>query len=543
MPRTTYDYIIVGAGAAGAIVAARLSEDSAVRVLLVESGPRSRSVLVSMPAALAFPLTNPKLTWSFDTGPEPYLDGRLITHVRGRLLGGSTSVNGMVYVRGNRRDYDDWAAEGLAGWSYADCLPYFKKLEAYDGGEDAFRGRSGPVRITRAPARNPMFEAFLEAGQQAGLPLADDYNGARQEGVTVYQTNIDRGVRASTAHAYLKPAAARDNLTICPAATVTRVLFAERTAIGIEMVDARGTAVQVHAAREVIISCGTYKSPQLLMLSGIGERQTLERFGIGVVHDNAAVGRNLEDHAAVSVSYHSARNGVSPGVDLGLLRRAGIGAQWLFLRRGLGATNFWETGAFFRSSDQADHADIQHEFCPMLGEFAHGEVSVRDGFQYQTCLMRPKSRGYVTLKSARFDDAPIIVNNYLQHRDDVRDLGNGVRRTLEMVRQKGWDTLRGAPAEPDLARFDDRAMAAWLRQHVGTQYHPSGTCRMGLGEDSVVDGEGRVHGVAGLRVIDASVIPHVTSGNLNCPTMMVAEKLADRVRNAPALAPEPLISG
>ncbi|MDQ7246355.1 choline dehydrogenase [Dongia sedimenti] len=527
-----YDYIIVGAGAAGSVVAARLGENPALRILVLEAGPTDNTIFVRMPAALSYPLTDERRIWSFETGPEAALDGRSMTHVRGRMLGGSGSLNGMVYVRGNPRDFDAWAAAGLPDWSYAHCLPYFKKLERYDGGENEYRGGSGPMAITTLKADLPVFQAFLEAGQQAGHRLNPDYNAFAQEGVHPYQANIENGVRASGGRAYLRPALSRGNVELKLDALVRRVTLAGRRATGVEY-EVGGTVMHAEAEREVILCGGAFNSPHLLLLSGIGPRAELAERGIAAAIDLPGVGKGLQDHVAVSVRYRARRKGVSPAVDLNLLQMAMIGARWMLFRSGLGATNLWEVGSFFRSSDAIEYANIQHEFLPMLGELMHGKVNIEEGFQYQTCLMRPRSKGALTLRSADPRVLPQIVLNYLSDPDDRRELIDGVRHTDEIIQQRGWDDIRGEALTPGLRSQTDDEVLAWLKQNVGTQYHPCSSCRMGIDDMAVVDNEGRVRETEGLRVVDASVMPQITSGNLHCPTTMIAEKLADRIAGNP----------
>ncbi len=525
--KTKFDYVVIGSGAAGSVVAARLSEDPGVSVLVLEAGVTDNSVFVRMPGALGYPLLDASRTWSFETGPEPFLDERTITHVRGRMLGGSSSLNGMVYVRGNPRDYDGWAAEGLGAWSYAHCLPYFKKLESYDKGANEYRGGTGPVGITTMKADLPVYQAFLEAGQQAGHPLNPDYNAFRQDGVHVYQANIERGIRASAGRAYLRPAMRRGRVELRLGALVTRIKFSgNKLAVGVEY-QQKGAIHAVEAEREIILCGGAYNSPHVLLLSGVGDPRHLAAHGVPVVADVPGVGRHLEDHVAVSVRYR-AKTGTSPGMGMTAWKMGLIGAQWMFGRRGLGASNLWETGCFFKSHEDADYVDIQHEFLPMLADL--GQVSAQEGFQYQTCLMRPRSRGSVTLQSADPKVHPRIVNNYLEDREDQRALIGGVKHTDEIIQQRGWDALRGEALTPPLRTMPEAEVLAWLRANSGTQYHPAATCRMGEGDDAVVDDEGRVRGVQNLRIIDASVLPHVTSGNLHCPTLMVAEKIVDRMR-------------
>jgi choline dehydrogenase len=487
-------------------------------------------VFVRMPGALAYPLLDKTRTWSFDTGPEPYLDDRVINHVRGRMLGGSSSLNGMVYVRGNPRDFDNWAKEGLDQWSYAHCLPYFKKLESFDKGANEYRGGNGPVRITSMKADLPVFQAFLTAGQQAGHQLNTGYNAFRQEGVHVYQANIDHGIRASAGRAYLRPAVKRGRVELRLGALVTKVQFSgNKLAVGVEY-EQNGAPHSVEAEREVILCGGAYNSPHLLLLSGVGDPKHLKQHGVPIVADVPGVGQNLEDHVAVSVRYRAGKTGVSPGMNMNALKMGLIGAQWLFGRTGLGARNLWETGTFFKSHEDADYVNIQHEFLPMLGDLMHGQINIQEGFQYQTCLMRPRSRGSVSLHSADPRQLPKIVNNYLCDRDDQRSLIAGAKHTDEIIQQRGWDGLRGEAVTPPLRKMSEADVLTFLRANSGTQYHPSASCRMGTGDNAVVDDEGRVRGVQNLRIVDASIMPHITSGNLHCPTLMIAEKISDRIR-------------
>lgn len=530
MVKKKYDYIVIGAGAGGSVVAARLSEEPGVTVLVLEAGPSDLSVFVRMPGAQAYPLLNHKRTWRFETGPEPFLDNRSIMHLRGRMIGGSSSLNGMVYVRGNPRDYDAWSEQGLPNWSFASCLPYFKKLETYDKGADAYRGGTGPVRISTMTAELPLFQAFLEAGQQAGHAYNDDYNGFRQEGVHKHQANIDRGVRASAGRAYLRPALRSGRVDLITNALVGKVRFTGNKRIaGVEFV-CKGESRFVEAEREVILCGGAYNTPQLLLLSGVGAPRQLAQHGIVAVSDVPGVGRGLQDHVCAPVSYRASRRGVSPGVGMNVVKMGWTGAQWMFRRTGLGATNLWETGCFFKSRPDADYVDIQHEFVPLLGEYGTGKITVDEGFYYSTCLMRPKSRGFVELRSADPASHPRIVNNYLEHADDRASMILAVRHTDEIIQQPAWDSFRGKPVSPPLRTMSDADVLGWLKANISTQYHPSATCRMGVDDMSVADTDGRVHGVSGLRIVDASAMPFVTSGNLQCPTLMLAEKLADRIR-------------
>jgi choline dehydrogenase len=535
--RSKFDYIVIGAGAGGSVVASRLVEDPGVSVLVLEAGPSDASIFVRMPGAQAYPLMDKKRTWLFETGPEPSLNGRSIPHLRGRMIGGSSSLNGMVYVRGNPRDYDSWAdTMALPDWSYAHCLPYFKKLESYDKGADEYRGATGPVRISTMNADLPIFRAFLDAGQQAGQVLNRDYNGFRQEGIHVHQANIDHGVRASAGRAYLRPVLKRRLVELRLNVLVSKIRFSDdRTAVGVDFI-VDGAPHRVDAEREVIVCGGAYNSPHLLLLSGIGDRQQLARFGIPLVSEVPGVGRGLQDHPCVGVKYRAACPGVSPGYKMNVLKMAWTGAQWLFGRTGLGATNLWETGSFFKSRDDVDYVDIQHEFVPLLGDYGQGKLIVEEGFYYSTCLMRPKSRGFVELRSADPATPPRIVNNYLEVPEDQRALIAAVKKTDDIIQQPAWNRIRGEGVSPPLRKMSDAEILPWLKANTSTQYHPCATCRMGSDDMSVVDSQGRVHGVKHLRVVDASVMPLITSGNLHSPTLMLAEKLVDRIRGK-SLAP------
>jgi choline dehydrogenase len=525
-----FDYIIVGAGAGGSVVAARLGEDPGVSVLVLEAGPSDLSVYVRMPGAQAYPLMDAKRTWQFDTGPEPSLDGRSIMHVRGRMMGGSSSLNGMVYVRGNPRDYDGWAALGLKDWSFAHCLPYFKKLESYDKGGNDYRGGSGPISITTMPAEMELFQAFLKAGQQVGQVLNPDYNGYRQEGVHVHQANLDRGIRDSAGRAYLRPALKKGNVELRLNSLVSKVRFSgNKRAVGIDYI-ANGESHAVEAEREVILCGGAYNSPHMLLLSGVGSSAQLARHGIPMISDVPGVGQSLQDHVCAPVAYRAGRSGVSPGYKMNALKMAWTGAQWLFGRTGLGASNLWETGSFFKSHADSDYCNIQHEFVPLLGDYGQGKLVVEEGFYYSTCLMRPKSRGSVELKSADPSVLPKIVNNYLQHRDDQRDMIAALKFTDETVQQPAWDGLRGEAVSPAFRTISETDILKYLRQKGSTQYHPSATCRMGNDNLSVVNAEGLVHGVQNLRIVDASIMPSITSGNLHCPVLMIAEKICDKIK-------------
>jgi choline dehydrogenase len=536
--RRKYDYVVVGAGAGGSVIAARLAEVPGVSVLVLEAGPTDLSPFIRMPAAQAYPLKDERRTWRFETGPEPGLDNRVIPHLRGRMVGGSSSLNGMVYVRGNPRDFDAWAEAGNPTWSYAHCLPYFRKLETYDKGADAYRGGDGPVHVSTMKAELPIFQAFLRAGQQAGQVFNADYNGYRQEGIHIHQANVDHGTRDSAARAYLWPALRGGQVEIRMNAPATRVRFNDaRHAVGVEF-RLRGDLAFVEAEREVILCGGAYGSPHLLLLSGVGDRAHLSKHAIETVAEVPGVGRSLQDHPCVGVKYRSARAGVSPGYNMNLLKMAWTGARWLFARAGLGASNLWETGSFFKSHPDVDYVNIQHEFVPLLGDYGQGKMVVEEGFYYSTCLMRPVSRGALELVSADPRTAPRIVHNYLKASEDQRALAAAVKHTDEIIQQSAWDEIRGEGVSPPLRKMPDGEILRWLRANVSTQYHPCSTCRMGSDGLAVVDDTARVHGVARLRVVDASIMPSITSGNLQSPTLMLAEKIADHIKGV-LLSPDP----
>jgi choline dehydrogenase len=519
-----FDYVIVGAGSAGCVLASRLTEDSSISVCLIEAGSSDRSIFIQMPAALTFPIESDRYNWKFESEPEPELHGRSIGQARGKGLGGSSSINGMVYVRGSDKDYDAWHSLGVEGWDFKDCLPFFKKMETFEAGRDPMRGGSGPISVVRSKADHPLYQSFLKAGQEFGLRDAGDYNSGNQDGVHITQATIRDGVRCSTSLGYLKPARSRPNLTVMIDCLVEKIDFDGRTAIGVT-VSQRGVKKTIRAARETILSAGTVGSPHLLMLSGIGDRAALSEHGVAMVEHLPGVGADLQDHVVAPLRFRSS-GGVSIGRQLNMVGRVKLGIEWLLFKTGLGATNFFEVGAFFKSNETIDYFNMQHEFLPFLADFQSGKVAISDGFQYFVSQMRPYSRGRIGLKSADPAAKPRIRFNYLTDRRDIAEMIDGVRKTLEMANQPAWSRYRGDAVDtPDLKASDDE-IEAWLRTVANTEHHPTSTCRMGSDDLSVTDSLGKVHGLEKLRVVDGSILPRVPSANINAPIIMVAEKIA-----------------
>ena len=531
----SYDYIIVGAGSAGCALANRLSAEPGLSVLLLEAGPRDRGWKIHMPAALTYNLCDDRYNWAYETEPQRYMDGRRLYWPRGRVLGGSSSLNAMVYVRGHALDYDRWAGNGLPEWSYAHVLPYFKRAETCARGGDAYRGGDGPLNVSRGEMRNPLFAAFIAAGEQAGYPLTPDMNGFQQEGFGPMDMTIHRGRRWSTASAYLQPSLARPNLEIVVEALATRVLIEKGRATGIEF-RRGGRLRRALARREVILAGGAINSPQLLLLSGIGPADEIRRHGIAITHDLPGVGRNLQDHLELYVQY-ACTQPITLYLTEQWPHRIRIGLQWFLFKTGLGASAHLEAGAFIRRETSVAHPDLQYHFLPSLVN-DHGRKPIgRHGFQAHVGPMRPTSAGHVRLRSADPAVHPEIQPFYLATDQDRREMRDAVELTREIFAQAAFDPYRGGEIQPGAAMRSNAEIDAFVRAKSDSAYHPCGTCRMGGDEMAVVDGALRVRGIEGLRVVDASIMPSVVSGNLNAPTIMIAEKAADMILGRPPLDP------
>ena len=527
----SYDYIVVGAGSAGAIVASRLSEDSTCTVLLLEYGGSDHSIFLRMPTALGIPMNTKKYNWGFESITEPHVNNRRMNCPRGKVVGGSSSINGMVYVRGNPLDYDEWESSGATGWNYQNCLPYFKKLENHQCLSSEYTGNDGPVAVSGGNnMRNPLYRAFINAGVEAGYTETEDYNGFRQEGFGQKFMNVDKGIRASTGHAYLKKAKKRSNLTVVKHALVTRVLFDGKTATGVEC-DIRGDIKKFTANKEVILCAGSIGTPQLLQVSGIGPRDVLEAASIELVHESPGVGQNLQDHLEFNFQYRC-KEPITLNSELGLFKKALIGARWLLFKTGLGSSNHFESCAFIRSKAGVKWPDIQYHFLP--GAITYdGTVAFKGhGFQVHVGHNKPTSRGHVRVTSKDIKKHPDILFNYLETEEDKQGFRDCVRLTREIMSQAAMSRYRGEVIQPTDDVQDDDQIDAFVRDAVDSAYHPSCSCKMGIDPMSVVGPDLKVHGLSRLRIVDSSVFPTIPNGNLNAPTMMLAERGADIIKGS-----------
>jgi len=512
------------------VLADRLTEDGRDQVLLIEYGGSDRSLWIQMPSALSIPMNMPKYDWGYYTESEPQLNGRRLHTPRGRVLGGSSSINGMVYVRGNPLDFERWQSEGAAGWGYRDVLPYFKRAEGRTDGADDYRGADGPLALRRGLLENPLHAAWLEAGRQAGYPFTRDVNGFQQEGFGYFEMTVGAGRRCSTANAYLRPALGRPNLRMCLHALATRILFEGRRAVGVCY--RRGSEIhEVRVRREVIVCAGPVNSPQLLKLSGIGPRAELAQHGIGVVHELAGVGENLQDHLEFYFQV-ACREPITLYSQMSPWRKALIGMRWLLRHEGLGTSNHFETGGFIRSRAGVRYPDIQFHFLPMAVSYDGSSLAREHGFQAHVGPMRSRSQGWVRLRSADPFDKPRIFFNYMSQPEDWGEMRACVRLTREIFAQPAFDRYRAREIQPGERVQTDAEIDAFIRDKVESAFHPSCTCRMGQASDplAVVDPETCVIGTQALRVVDSSIMPSITTGNLNAPTIMLAEKAADHIR-------------
>ncbi|MCF4098402.1 choline dehydrogenase [Maritalea mediterranea] len=525
------EYVIIGAGSAGCAIAYRLAE-AGKKVIVVEYGGTDAGPFIQMPGALSYPMNMKRYDWGYESEPEPHLGGRRLVTPRGKVLGGSSSINGMVYVRGHARDFDHWAEMGAQGWAYADVLPYYKRMENWDdgghGGDPSWRGKNGPLHVSRGKRDNPLVQAFVKAGAQAGYQTTDDYNGEKQEGFGPYDATIHKGERWSAYKAYLKPALKTGNVSVVRG-LARKIVIEDGRATGVE-VEHGGQTEVISAEAEVIVAASSINSPKLLMLSGIGPAAHLRDHNIDVIADRPGVGQNLQDHLELYIQQAAIRP-VSLFKYWNLLGKAFVGAQWLFTRKGVGASNQFESAAFIRSKPGVEYPDIQYHFLPIAVRYDGQAAAEGHGFQAHVGPMRSKSRGSVTLNSADPAADPKIQFNYMSHPEDWEDFRTCIRLTREIFAQDAFTPYRGHEIQPGEHVQSDEELNAFIRDHAESAYHPCGTCRMGKADDpnAVVDPECRVIGIDALRVADSSIFPRITNGNLNAPSIMTGEKASDHI--------------
>lgn len=542
MKTQEYDYVIVGAGSAGCVLANRLTEDPSVTVLVLEGGGSDRSIFIQMPTALSIPMNTKKYNWHYESLPEPYLDQRRMHCPRGKVLGGSSSINGMVFVRGHAKDFDEWESSGATDWGYRHCLPYFRKMEDWAFGSNGYRGQRGPLAVNNGNNRqNPLYDAFIKAGQQAGYMSTDDYNGWQQEGFGPMHMTVKNGVRWSTANAYLKPAMQRPNLHVVTHAVSRRVLLEGTKAVGVEY--QRGQSVQqVRAKREVILSAGSIGSPHLLQVSGIGPAGVLREAGIEVKHELPGVGENLQDHLEFYFQF-KCKQPITLNGKIDLFNKFLIGTRWILCKTGLGSTNHFESCAFIRSKPGVEWPDIQYHFLPAAMRYDGQAAFDGHGFQVHVGHNKGTSRGWIRAKSGDFRDKPDIQFNYLQTQEDIEGFRACVRLTREIIKQPAFDDYLDGEIQPGESVQTDEEIDAFVRQAVESAYHPSCSCKMGTDDMAVVDPQTRVRGLQGLRVVDSSIFPTIPNGNLNGPTIMLAERASDLIKGKGILAPEDIEVG
>jgi choline dehydrogenase len=523
-----FDHIIVGSGSAGSVMAHRLSE-AGRSVLVLEYGGTDLGPLIQMPSALSIPMNMKRYNWGFETEPEPHLNGRRLATPRGKVVGGSSSINGMVYVRGHARDFDTWEAMGAKGWAFKNVLPYFKRMENSHGGEEGWRGVDGPMHVKRGEGLNPLYQAFIEAGKQAGYPVTQDYNGEQQEGFGAMEMTVHNGFRWSAANAFLRPALKRKNVKLVTHAYARRIILEGNKAVGVEY--SRGEKVYTARARkDVIIAASPINSPKLLQLSGIGPASVLKDAGVEVKHHLAGVGENLHDHLEVYFQV-KCKQPITLNGKLNLVSKGMIGAEWMLLKSGLGSTNHFESCGFIRSAAGIEYPDIQYHFIPAAVRYDGKVAFAGHGFQVHVGPMRSKSRGFVRIQSNDAKDSPKILFNYMSHPDDWKEFRACIRLTREVISQKALEPFRAEEIQPGSVVQSDDDIDGFIREHCESAYHPTGTCKMGAVNDpmAVVDPQCRVIGIENLRVADSSIMPQVTNGNLNGPTLMIGEKASDHI--------------